>query len=286
MLTRLTPDWDISTELKRPICTGLHAGIGTAVWFEGTSSGVLSANGGLHEFSGASALKGDTQMTNDQIRQAMLRYFYDRNRLATSRQGKSSGAAASIKYVREDLKKLHGLSAHEVQANLTYLIDQGWVVPEVVQKSFSTPRGGIVPSVTTYYRISAAGIDKIEGPSEFMRDKFHGIHIETTGQSIVSIGDGNRIGAEFYRPGEALRELADAVKSSSELTEATKLDIAMDIESMQAQLAKLHPKRSVLENLWTGIARAASIGGLVDAVGKASPAVTQLIGSLSIDAAA
>ena len=54
----------------------------------------------------------------------------------------------------------------QVVSNLTYLLSQGWVEEKAVAKSFATPRGSIVPSVTTYYIITAAGIDKIGGPSE------------------------------------------------------------------------------------------------------------------------
>lgn len=98
-----------------------------------------------------------------------------------------------------------------MQSNLTYLISQGWVEEDTVEKTFTAPGGTVIPSSTSYYKITAAGIDKIEGPGEFTMPKFHGIKIEATGQNIITLGDGNQINAKFGELGEALAELRDAV---------------------------------------------------------------------------
>lgn len=59
---------------------------------------------------------------NDEIRQQILRYFYDRNASATSRFGKK-GSAVRISDVKKELKSRHGLTQQQVMSNLTYLID-------------------------------------------------------------------------------------------------------------------------------------------------------------------
>src|SRR5262249_15589043 len=97
--------------------------------------------------------------TNDEIRRVILQYFYDRNRNATSARGKK-GSAVKISDVKRELKATHGLTQQEVQSNLTYLISQGWVEEDTVEKSFTAPSGTVVPSSTSYYKITAAGIDK------------------------------------------------------------------------------------------------------------------------------
>src|SRR2546422_11773044 len=117
--------------------------------------------------------------TNNDIRRIMLQYFYDRNRNATSSRGKK-GSAVKISDVKKELKVAHGLTQPEVQSNLTYLISQGWVEEDTIEKSFTAPGGTVIPSTTNYYKITAAGIDKIEGPGEFTIPKFHGIKIEAT----------------------------------------------------------------------------------------------------------
>jgi len=65
-------------------------------------------------------------LSNTEIRRIMLRYFYDRNKNATSARGKK-GSAVKISDVKRELKASHSLAQSEVQSNLTYLISQGWV---------------------------------------------------------------------------------------------------------------------------------------------------------------
>ena len=120
--------------------------------------------------------------TNTEIRRIMLQYFYDRNSNATSARGKK-GSAVKISDVKKELKAANELTQQEIQSNLTYLISQGWVEEDTVEKSFTAPGGTVIPSSTNYYKITAAGIDKIEGPGEFTMTKFHGIKIEATGQN-------------------------------------------------------------------------------------------------------
>jgi hypothetical protein len=95
----------------------------------------------------------------------MLRYFYDRNAAATSMRGKK-GATVKISDIKRELKAEHDLSQAQVVSNLTYLLDREWV-KEIEVKKEVRPRGGTttVPSVTSFYEISAKGIDRIEGGS-------------------------------------------------------------------------------------------------------------------------
>ena len=217
------------------------------------------------------------QFTDDQVRQIILLYFYDRNKRATSMRGEKSGAAVKISVLRADLKVSHGLKASEVVGNLTYLISQGWIEEKPLARSWPTPKGGIVPAVTSYYLITAAGIDKIGGPSEFMRDRFQGIKIEATGQNIITLGDGNQVNVRFREVGEALSGLRNAITSSSALDEATKMDLVVDIDTIQDQLAKSQPNKTVLQTVWTGVERAAALAGLTDMVLKVAPLIAGLL---------
>jgi hypothetical protein len=183
-------------------------------------------------------------LSNTEIRRIMLQYFYNRNKKATSARGKE-GSAVKISDVKKELKTANGLTQREVQSNLTYLISQGWVEEDAVEKSYTAPSGTVIPSSTSYYRITAAGIDKIEGPGEFTMPKFHGIKIEATGQNIITLGDGNQINAQFSELGEALAELRDAITESN-ISEQDKMNFVADIETVQSQLAKPQPDRSIL----------------------------------------
>jgi hypothetical protein len=203
-------------------------------------------------------------LTNNQIRALILRYFYDRNKNATSAMGKK-GVAAKISNVKADLKSKHGLSQQEVQSNLTYLLSQGWVEDVSIKKEFLARGGTLIPSTTTYYRITAVGVDKIEGPGEFTMDKFHGIKIEATGQNIITVGDGNQVDAKYGNIGEALAELRTAV-TDSEASEADKLAYVADIDTIQSQLAKPSPNKSIVAAAWEAVKGAAAVNGCASLV--------------------
>jgi len=158
-------------------------------------------------------------------------------------------------------------------------ISQGWVEDEAIVKSFSTPSGGVIPSSTSYYIITAAGIEKIDGPSAFTRDKFEGVRIEATGQNIITLGDGNQVNAHFQDIGEALSELKDAVRQSEDLTDDEKVNLVVDIDSIQGQLAKPKPNTAIVQNLWDGINKAASVASLGSAVAQVAPYIARLLGS-------
>src|SRR3989338_3843431 len=197
--------------------------------------------------------------SNNEIRRIMLEYFYERNKSATSARGKK-GSAVKISDVKKELKESHGLTQPEVQSNLTYLISQGWVEEDRVEKSFTTPRGAEVPSSTSYYQTTAGGIDKNEGEGEYTMPKFHGIRIEATGQNIITVGDGNQINAQYRDLGEALAELHKAV-TSSDAPEADKMALVADIDTIQSQLAKPQPNRSIVATAWEVVKGAAAING-------------------------
>lgn len=222
--------------------------------------------------------KPKVALSNNDIRRIVLQYLYDRNRNATSARSDKTGAAVKISVMRRELKESHGLSQSEVRSNLTYLISQGWVEEQSIVKSVPTPRGGIIPSATSYYIVTAAGIDKIEGPGEFTMDKFHGIKIEATGQNIITVGDGNQVNAKFADAAQELAELKEELRESSSLNEAEKVSAIGDIDSIQSQLAKPEPNKSVIATLWGGVEKAARLAGLADKICKISRYLSAIIG--------
>jgi hypothetical protein len=197
----------------------------------------------------------------------MLRYFYDRNSTSTSARGKK-GFAIRIMDIRKELKAAHGLSQQHVMSNLNYLLSQGWVEEDRVEKSVPLPSGTVIPQSTSYYKITAAGIDKIEGPGEFTMDKFKGITIEATGQNIITVGDGNQVNARYQDAAGALVELKQALLQSAAVSDAQKLDIVADVDSIQSQLAKAEPSRTVIQGAWETVKKLDTVIGLVDKVTK------------------
>lgn len=213
--------------------------------------------------------------TNTEIRRIVLQYFYDRNKNATSMRGKK-GSAVKISDVKKELRSSQGLTQQEVQSNLTYLISQGWVEEDTVQKSITAPGGTVIPSATSFYRITAAGIDKIEGPGEFTMPKFHGIKIEATGQNIITVGDGNQINAKFADLGASLAELRDAI-IRSEAAEDRKMLLVADIETIQSQLAKPEPNREIVKVAWETVKATAAISGCATLIEKVSGFIARFL---------
>jgi hypothetical protein len=213
--------------------------------------------------------------SNTEIRRIMLQYFYERNKNATSARGKK-GSEVKISDVKKELKATWGLTQQEVQPNLTYLISQGWIKDDKVTKTFTAPGGTVIPSLTTFYVITAAGIDKIEGPGEFTMPKFHGIKIEATGQNIITLGDGNQVNAKFGDLGEALATLRNAI-TQSEAPEAQKMSLVADIDTIQSQLAKPEPNRGILKAAWETVKGAATINGCVTLVSKVTGLISGLL---------
>ena len=215
-------------------------------------------------------------LSNNEIRRLMLQYFYERNKNATSVMGKK-GSAVKISDIKSELKSLHGLSQPEVQSNLTYLLSQGWVEERHVQKQFRAKGGTVMPAVTTFYQITAAGIDKIEGPGEFTMPKFHGIKIEATGQNIITLGDGNQIDARFSDLGQTLVELRRAI-TESDLTENQKMSVVADIDTVQSQLAKPEPNHNVIAAAWQSLQFAATVDGCVGLFEKLRELISPFLG--------
>ena len=207
------------------------------------------------------------QRSSNVIRGIMLQYFYDRNKGATSARGKK-GFAIKIMDIRKELKSSHGLTQTEVVGNLNYLMSEGWIEEEQVNKSVPLPSGTIIPQATSYYKITAPGIDKIEGPGEFTMEKLSGIKIEATGQNIITVGDGNQVNAQYEPIGEALVDLKQELLREDSLTEAQKLDAVSDIDSIESQLVKAEPNRTVIQGAWEGVKKLDTVLGLAEKVGK------------------
>jgi hypothetical protein len=215
---------------------------------------------------------------NDKIRQQILHYFYDRNANATSKMAKQ-GSAMKISDAKRELKEEFGLKQQDVMANLTYLIDNGWVKTIDIEKMV-TVRSGTVPQVTTFYEITAKGIDKIEGGSQFEpKDRYAGINITATGSNVITLGDGNVVNAKFSDLRNALDALKDAITRSTDLNDAQKLSLAVDVESIKDQLAKPEPNKTIIGHLWSSLNGVATVSGVVDAYQKVQPYIQLLLPS-------
>lgn len=209
----------------------------------------------------------------------MLRYFYGRNASATSKYGKK-GSAVKISDVKRELKASHSLSQPEVVSNLNYLLDREWVKELKIEKEVRT-RGGstTVPSVTSYYEITARGIDRIEGGSDFEPTERYGeINIQATGANVITLGDGNIVNAEFNDLRMELDELKRQIVGSEQLSDGDKLNAAVDIETIKDQLAKPSPDSVVVGTLWSRVDKVAAVAGVAEFAATVGHLIAPLIG--------
>ena len=214
--------------------------------------------------------------TSNEIRKILLQYFYDRNQNATSARGKQ-GFAIKISDIRREVKEKYGLKRVEVVGNLNYLMSQGWIEEEQVQKSVPLPSGTIIPQATSYFKITAAGIDKIDGPGEFTLEKFKGIKIDATGHKIITVGDGNQVNAEYEDAAGALVDLKEALLELDSLTEDEKLDVVADIDCIESQLAKAQPNRTVIQGAWEGVKKVDTVVGLASKIGAVATLLSSFL---------
>lgn len=213
---------------------------------------------------------------NDTTRYQILCWFYERNLNATSQYGKK-GSSIKISDVKKALKERHSFSQSQVMSNLTYLIDKGWINKHGIEKTVVV-KGGTIPSVVVWYEISAEGIDKVEGESEFSENpRYAGINISAIGSNVITLGDGNVVNAEFADLHAELNKLKEAVVSSTKITDSQKLDVSVDIESIKDQLAKAQPDKTIIGRLWTRIGQIATIGGFAAAMEHVVPLISGLI---------
>ena len=212
---------------------------------------------------------------NDKIRQKILQFFYERNANATSQYGKK-GYALKISNTRKALKERHDLKQQEVISNLTYLIDKDWINKTEVEKTMQI-RGNTIPSTTMWYEISSAGIDKIEGESEFQSNaRYAGININATGTNVITLGDGNLVNAQFEGLHKLLENLKKEIASSDKIDDRQKLDLAVDIECIRDQLAKQEPNKPIVKQLWSGVEKVVTGAGLVSLITQISPLIAGL----------
>jgi len=213
---------------------------------------------------------------NDEIRRQILQYFYNRNAKATSQYGKK-GSAVKISDAKRELKEQHGLNQQQVMSNLTYLIDKGWINKIEIEKTVKV-KGGTIPSIVTWYEISSAGIDKIEGESEFrVNPKYAGININATGENVITLGDGNVVNVKYADLHNELESLKNVITKSDKFEEKQKFDLAVDIESIRDQLAKAQPNKTIISHLWSGIEKTVTAAGLVDVASKVAPFIVELL---------
>ena len=198
--------------------------------------------------------KGDT------ARKAILRFLYDVHEKARSRKSNR----APMSELKQELKKL-GFKEQDIVSELDYLIEAGWVKVETEEYEFTTPKGFVRKQVKEYYKISDAGINYFEGPSEFQRVKksISGIKV-TNIQGVTVIGDSNLVvNTQYLDLFRRLSALSEVVRTSDQLTDEEKLNYIKDMDTIKDQLAKSLPDKNIIRLVWEKLEPLATVSGIV-----------------------
>ncbi len=203
--------------------------------------------------------KEKIEMSNDEIRELILRYLYETHKKA---RGLKS-AKRKISEIKRELKK-YGLKDNDIISNLDFLIQAGWIKVEKNVSEIKTPRGNIIKQETEYFKISDAGINYFEGGSKFQRveKSYAGINI-TNIQGVVTLGDNNvivnKIYSELYKE---LSLLSEVIRRSDQLTDEEKLNYTSEIETIKAQLSKTDPDMDIIAKAWDRLKPLATVAGI------------------------
>lgn len=196
---------------------------------------------------------------NDHIRDAILRYLYGVHKKARS----PKTAAQGIRDIAKGMKHL-GYKQQELASNLDYLIQKGWVRELIEQRSFTTERGTTQNSEKRSYKISDTGIDKLEAASIYQRGSNDPRINITNISGVTVVGDGNVVNTKFTDLSRTLNELKQAVFASENFSDADKLTTIADIDTLQSQLQKPEPNRSIVKSIWESVERIVTAAGLVE----------------------
>jgi hypothetical protein len=210
---------------------------------------------------------------NDAMRDAILRELYEVHRGARS----PSGAAIGIRDLQRTLKDKRGLKQQDVARNLDYLIQKSWAVEVVEDRTFQTPRGTVQQSPKRTYKISDVGIDLLEDASSFRRDDLQP-HVNVTNvRGITVVGDGNLVNADYTDLAAVLATFRDALLTSESLDDETKLNAVADVETLQSQLQKPQPDRSIVKRAWQGLQVLVTLGEFAQLCGQVAALLMPLL---------
>lgn len=101
-------------------------------------------------------------------------------------------------------------------------------------------------------------------------------HINITNiNGVTVVGSGNIVNTELTDLSSILSKIEVAITSSNKVSEVEKLNAIADIGTIQSQLSKPEPKKSIIKEAWQGVELAATSAGFLDLIQKGA----ELIGS-------
>jgi hypothetical protein len=199
----------------------------------------------------------------DVVRDAIMRFLYQRH--TTSRSIK--GAEIGIRDLKSALKGM-GFSEPEIVSNLRYLIDKQWVREVREERAYYTARGTKQTAPKITYVISADGIDRFQSASMFKKPPTASRINITNIQGVTVIGDSNVVNTQYTDALRTLEVLRERLSASIDLSNEEKLNVISDIGSLETQLQKTQPNKTIVQQVWANLEKAATAAGAIDLLQK------------------
>jgi hypothetical protein len=209
---------------------------------------------------------------NDEIRDAILRHLYEVHAKAPS----PPKAAIKITELQKAMRA-QGIKRDQVGGNLDYLLDTGYAVAVVENRTFQTSAGTTQNSASRTYKISHTGVDLIERASLFQQQPTgQQINVTNVG-GVTVVGDHNVVSTRYADLSQSLSDLRQQILDTNAITETEKLNAVADIDTIRSQLQKPEPDASLIKRAWQGVEAAATTAGAIDAVTK----IATLVGHIT-----
>ena len=195
---------------------------------------------------------------NDKIREAILRYLYDRSKSARSVSETKVTESVILRTLRTDYQ------TSDIVSHLIYLVQAGWVKQEKINK-------------LPYYTIGTPGVNHFEGVSMFQKSQWvTGINV-TNIQGVTVIGDNNYVNQEFNDLYKNLDLLKSEIGKSASLVDQDKLEYQSEIDTIKSQLAKKTPNKTIISQAWKGLSALSTIDGITNIYTKIAPLISGLL---------
>lgn len=211
---------------------------------------------------------------NDQVRDDILRKLYEFHQ--KSRSPKS--AARGIKEIQRELRDI-GHKAQVVSHNIDYVVQKGWVIEVIIDRTFKTKEGTVRSAEQTKYKISDVGMDLLETASTFKRSSLPSTVNITNIQGVTVIGEGNVVNTNFTDVSRVLDELKSSFTTSDQLDDSSRLEAVADVESLQSQLQKPRPNLPVVRTLWKALEKAAVTSGAIGVYERGTEFLRSVLGA-------
>ena len=211
---------------------------------------------------------------NDAVRDAILRFLYDKSQSASS----PTTACVLVSEIQKAMKADHGIKRNRVGGNLDYLIQKGWVVEVLEQREVQTGRTRRINERRTY-KISDTGIDLMQHPSLYRREEKAASYVNIGNVSGVAVvGDGNVVSQQYAALPQKLADFREAVQDEPKLTDEQRLEVLTGLNTMLSHVQSPHPDPTVLTTLWGLVQKAVTAGGAAHLVTEYGPGIAALIG--------